>query len=505
MSYDTEPIIINTDELNPPTPSGGLWDNRAAAYHMYDAPGVPKCSVAVTAYNRLEKTKYCVECILNYTQDIDYELILIDNGSEDGTFEFFRSVAYEKKKIIKISKNIGAGYAWTAARRSFSGKYLIVIPNDTYVTKNWLSNLLKCYESNPEIGFVAPVSSNVSNLQEVKLEFSDFDDMQEKAAAFNKSDPSKWEERMRLISIISIFSRPVLDIVGISDAAYLHDFIEDDFAVRLRRAGYKLMLCRDTWVCHDHDFRNLEDKDPAAFQASLESGRRIYSEKHHGIDPWDDINNFEFDLLAPLDTVAFHKENLSALTIEPRCGTPVLEIRNHLKRRDMTVTVSCAFTSQAKYYLDLQTVADYAACDRLDFISDVFDENSFDIIAFCEPVNIYSSGLLLLKRLYGLLKPDGILLFKVRNADGFMSLLRCCTLGMEYDHDLPSYLSINEMLDCLMDLGGCDISFSREFEFLTAADQNVLFGMLRGLNPNAGEDELTKLITKNHIFKVIKG
>ncbi len=93
-----------------PDTTGHYLSNRAAAYRANQ--GMPKCTIAVTALNRLEKTKYCVECILANTNDVDYELMLIDNGSDDGTLEFFKSVKAERKKVIHITKNIGTCYAW---------------------------------------------------------------------------------------------------------------------------------------------------------------------------------------------------------------------------------------------------------------------------------------------------------------------------------------------------------------------------------------------------------
>jgi GT2 family glycosyltransferase len=498
-------ITLNTDHLTPPTPTGDIWGNRAAAYHMYDAPGVPKCSIVVTAYNRLEKTKYCVECILKYTQNVSYELILIDHGSSDGTYEYFQSVPYNEKTIVKITKNMGLSYPWTVAKETFRGKYLVIISNDVYVTQNWLSNIMTCYESDPRIGFVLPVSSNVSNLQEVNINFNNTDDMQKKAAAYNKSDPSKWEERIRLVDVIRIYSRHVIDTVGIGDAAFVHDFIEDDLAVRLRRAGYKLMLCKDTWIHHDHDFRNMEDKDPAAFQASLESGRRIYQEKYHGIDAWDDINNFEFELLTPLDKVPLNSGELTVLACEPRCGTPVLEIRNRLRRRGINDVVSYAFTAQAKYYLDLQTVAGHVTCDRVDYIQDAFADNMFDIIAFCEPINIYPAPITLLQRLYNFLKPGGVLTVKLRNTDGYNALLRSGGLGGNGDPDMPAALSPHEAMECLKLFGGRNVSLSHEFEPLSDADQKTLMKLLKGLNPNASNDVFKKLLIKNYILTVTKG
>ena len=505
MSEYGNVIIKNTDDITPPVTSGGLWENREAAYHIYDLPGVPKCSIAVIGYNRLEKTRYCVECILKCTIDIDYELILIDNGSSDGTLEFFESVEYDKKKIIKVTKNIGAPYGVNTAINTFIGKYLVIVTNDVYVTKNWLSNLLKCYESDPKIGFVAPVSSNVSNLQEVDLKFENFNEMQQKAAIFNESDPKKWERRIRLLNIITVFSRPILDIVGSFDPAYVHDFLEDDFAMRIRRQGYKLILCKDTWVCHDHNLSIGEDKDLMAYRASLESGRRIYKEKYNGLDAWDDTNNFEEALLQPIDTIRFKNTNLSSLIIEPRLGTPIFEICNKLKGRDIDDVTTHAFITRAKYFTDLQYAADTVKCDRMDFIQSHYANSSFDIIACCEPINIYGAPITFLQRLYDFLKPGGILLFKLRNTNDYNSLLRAAGLGGKTDADMPSSITPEEIIEILKIFGGIGIKLMHEMEPMQQDHQKELLELLKTLKPHAGRSELTRSITKDFCFKVEKG
>jgi GT2 family glycosyltransferase len=82
---------------------------------------------------------------------------------------------------------------------------------------------------------VQPKSNNVSNLQQEDLGgWQNFNEMQAAAKKFNKSDSNKWEERQRLITFLNIFRRDVLDTVGLIDAAYVHDFSEDDLCVRMR-------------------------------------------------------------------------------------------------------------------------------------------------------------------------------------------------------------------------------------------------------------------------------
>ncbi|MDR1649060.1 MAG: glycosyltransferase [Synergistaceae bacterium] len=498
-------IILNTDDMTAPVLDGTMWGNRLSAYSQYEEQGVPLCSVYVQAYNRLEKTRYAVECVLRYTRGIDYELILADNGSADGTFEYFQSVPFDKKKIIRATKNFPAAIT-NEIYKLCGGKYIVSLANDLYVTENWLSNLLRCLESAPNVGAAVPMSNNVSNLQEYNLGgWKDFAEMQAKAAAFNVSDPSKWEERLRLVSVLWIMKRDVLDNVGKMDFAYVHDFMEDDFAIRMRRMGYKLILCKDTWVCHDHDFRNMEDKDPAQFQASLESGRRFYREKYHGIDAWDDINNYELQLLAPLDTWMLPRGEITALCVDVRCGTPVLEVRNHLKKRGRTDVKSWAFTTQAKYFLDLQTTDAKVECDRIDFIQSHYADETFDIVALGEPLNTYPTPITFLQRLYNFTKRGGILMFKLRNTNDFNALMRSAGLGGNNDGDNPAVMTIDEVGETLKLFGVKNVNINSEQYTLNQKDLNTIKNWLNKINPNHNDQTLLKLLTHDYTFSVVKG
>ncbi len=84
-----------------------------------------------------------------------------------------------------------------------------MIANDVYVTPNWLSNMIKCAESDERIGFLATFSDNISNLQAVNLDFTSLDEMRLKAEQYNVSDPRKWEERLRLMPAIAFIRENV--------------------------------------------------------------------------------------------------------------------------------------------------------------------------------------------------------------------------------------------------------------------------------------------------------
>ena len=180
---------------------------------------------------------------------------------------------------------------------------------------------------------VNPVSSNTSNLQDVGLTFKSYQEMQAKAGRFNRSDPHKWEDRQRLITLGTLYRKEVLLAGGwpLSDMGFFHDFIDDDVTFKIRRLGYRTVLAGDTWICHDHDVRGGEGKDSAQFQRSLAIGRRNFQEKHFGVDAWDDVNNFLSPYLPdlpPLEITGMAR----ILGVDVRCGTPVLDMKNWAAR-----------------------------------------------------------------------------------------------------------------------------------------------------------------------------
>lgn len=406
---------IESAHIKQPEVSDSLNVNRVNFYNSLNTRTVFTATIVVWAYNRIEKTKNCVESILKWTTDIDYELILIDHGSTDGTLEYFYDVKHDNKVVINIEKNVHGfgGRLIDSIIENRKSRYLVIVPNDVYVTPNWLINLLRCMESDHRIGWVMPVSTNVSNFQEIKKEIRSLNDLYEFAKSYNQYNPLKWEERMRLVNVLTIYKREILDMVGHVDAGFFHDFGEDDYSMRLRRNGYRLVLCGDTMVHHDHDFREMEDKDKTNYKTSLEMGRLNFKEKYKGIDAWNDILNFEFEMVE-LITQDINRHGVKILGIDVRCGTPLLTVQNELRKLGINDVSKYAYTTEAKYFYDLQTICDNqkVVCDRIEYIKQHFREK-YDLILLGEPINQYDNSVTLIKEVLAKLSDNGKFAFKI--------------------------------------------------------------------------------------------
>jgi len=412
-------------------------------------------SIMICNYNRLEKSKRCIESVLKYTQDVDFELILIDNGSEPEIMEYLKSVEHPKKTIIRLEENTGAAFPYENIAMSMLSEYVVLLADDIIVTKNWLSNMLKVFESDEKIGLVNAVSSNTSNLQQVDLGYKTYEEMQEKAAEFNVSNPSKWQERLRIITLGTAYRKECLYAIGWpnGDIGFVHDFADDDIAFRVRRMGYKVVLAGDTWICHDHQIR---EKDPVALHKSLEQGRADFQQKYQGVDAWDDVNNYIFNSLGSR-IKKMETDYPKILGIDVKCGTPILDIKNTIRKYGIFDAELSAFTQDEKYVVDLKTICNgIVACDREEFISRKLLYEYYDYIMIDRPINAYHEPMSMLMDAFMLLNRGGQLLFSLKNTNNIMTLLN--VLGATTKTEEEYYY--NYTIDALArDLSSMNIKF----------------------------------------------
>ena len=448
-------IEINTDQMESPAVGSNLFFNRTAVAEMQRSSGASEVSIIIQAYNRLDKTKRCVESVLAYTTGVDYELILLDNGSEDATLEYFQSISHEKKTVVHITKNLGAAYPLSNLKLNEIGQFICILANDLIVTPHWLENLLICMKSDEKIGMVNPVSSNTSNLQGVELFCANYAEMQRKAAQFNRSDPRKWEDRQRLITLGTLYRKEALMAIGwpIGDVGFFHDFADDDVTFRIRRMGYRTILAGDTWVCHDHDLRHGEGKDPVEFQKSLDIGGENFREKYFGVDAWEDVNNYYIPYFshfpAPSSTGC-----LQVLGVDTRCGTPILDVKNWLRKFGLFETNLSAFTQDPKYWLDLKTICKGpVVCDREEFLADSFPGERFDYIVADRPINRYHEPSKMLRDLFSLCKKGGYLICKLTNAYSFKEYLYLLGQTDVYDPDFSLNIPVERFRLALQEWG----------------------------------------------------
>ncbi len=114
-------------------------------------------SIIIPCWNQLEFTRLCLAALVRHTRP-PWELLVIDNGSTDGTGSYLsgvRDVAPVPVTLISNSKNIGFPAAINQGLRAARGDYLVLLNNDAVVTDGWLDQLIALTEvgnGNPKNG-----------------------------------------------------------------------------------------------------------------------------------------------------------------------------------------------------------------------------------------------------------------------------------------------------------------------------------------------------------------
>ena len=236
-----------------------------------------KTSIIILTYNNLDYNRICLESIRKYTTVGTYEIVIVDNKSTDGTREWLKEQS--DIKLILNDENVGFPKGCNLGiEASEKDNDILLLNNDTKVTPRWLDNLKKCLYSYDKIGAVGSVTNNCSNYQTMNVPYSDIEDMIEFANSNNISAPEKWEQKARLVGFCMLIKRDVINKIGTLDERFTPgNFEDDDLCMRIIEAGYKLMLCNDSFI---HHFGSTSfKKDYTKFNNVLRTNAQRFEEK----------------------------------------------------------------------------------------------------------------------------------------------------------------------------------------------------------------------------------
>ena len=261
--------------------SSQSWAVRARQFVGVADRQSPKVSVVVLCYDNLQFTRACLESVIAHSDYPGIELICVDNGSTDETAGYLSEFAARCNfvRVISNARNIGFAAGNNVGLRAATGAVTIILNNDTYVTTGWIRDLIRPLLLDQGIGMTGPLTNMIGNEQKIAINYANMEEMAAASAAFLAKRRRRIFETESLAFFCAAIRNDVIAKVGYLDESYGTGFFEDDdYCMRVRKAGYRLAICDDVFV-HHHLSASFEKLAATERAALMRRNRKLFEQK----------------------------------------------------------------------------------------------------------------------------------------------------------------------------------------------------------------------------------
>jgi GT2 family glycosyltransferase/tetratricopeptide (TPR) repeat protein len=249
--------------------------------------GDEPASIIILCCNEVEYTRQCLESVLRHTRR-PYELVLVDNGSTDGTPAYLEEVRSRpgpaRVEVIRNETNVGFAAGCNQGLARAHGQYLLLLNNDTIVTAGWLDGLIAwALHDWPRVGLVGAVTNYSRPPQQVAVDYTEAEGIHAFAARRRREYAGKAVEVDRLTGFCLLLRREAFEQIGGFDERFgLGFFDDDDLSVRAREAGFRLLVAQDVFVHHfgSRTFTGLGIDCRQQLESNFEQFRAKWGEEH---------------------------------------------------------------------------------------------------------------------------------------------------------------------------------------------------------------------------------
>jgi GT2 family glycosyltransferase len=249
-------------------------------------PGTPSVSIVITCHDNLLFTRMCVESLLDVTAYPGYELVIVDNGSRDGTPAYLRELADRNPhvRLVLNAENAGFARACNQGLATARGDLLVLLNDDTLPTPGWLPRLIAPL-ADPAIGLAGAVTNRIGNEAEIPVSYRTWGELLEFAAQRAVSHHDAVFDIRTLTMFCLAMRRDVLEQIGPLDQRFEIGMLEDDdYSMRARQAGYRLVCAEDAFVHHFGETSFGKLVPDGSYNEILEENKRRFEQKWG--EPW---------------------------------------------------------------------------------------------------------------------------------------------------------------------------------------------------------------------------
>jgi len=275
------------------------------------ADAMCKVSIIIVNWNGLVHLATCLDSLTGQTFR-DFEVILVDNGSSDGSVAFLQE-QYPWVRVIALTENTGFA---TGNNRGFEharGEYIVALNNDTRAEPDWLENLVRVADSLPQVGMVA---SRICSFTDPDILDSIGMGVCRDGMARGRYRNRRWatlelqevEEIFFPSACAALYKREMLAETGFFDDDFFAYAEDVDLGLRGRLAGWGAVAATQAVVYHKY----------SQTSGSLSPFKVHLVERNHY---WVAVKNFPFGSLVVLPFFTLWRYLEQARVVLAGCGT----------------------------------------------------------------------------------------------------------------------------------------------------------------------------------------
>ncbi|MBN1695219.1 glycosyltransferase family 2 protein [candidate division WOR-3 bacterium] len=224
-------------------------------------------TIGIVNYNTKEDLKKCIKSLLQNPPDCDYQIVIVDNNSKDGSKSYIKKLKQENIKYILNKKNNGFGAACNQIAQIQNSSYVLFLNPDVEVSKNSIDRLIRLLKKDKKIGVATgkllypngslqlscrkfPTILRVLFGRESVLRKIFPNNMISKEFLMSEVNYDKIQFPDCVRGAVMLFKTEIFKKIGGFDEKFFLFFEDTDICLRLRKKGYEIVYLPDAVFYH---------------------------------------------------------------------------------------------------------------------------------------------------------------------------------------------------------------------------------------------------------------
>jgi GT2 family glycosyltransferase len=221
---------------------------------------MPRFSFVIASFNNRDILAPCFKSIADNLKAGDYEIVLSDNGSVDGSIDFIKE-NYPSTRIIENGTNLGFAAAINKGIKISEGKYIVLMNTDIELTPNVMYKISEYMDKNPDVGIctgglIGPDGKPQNSVAVFPGIVTEVFNKSILKLLFPKKYPGKVDNVNSPIDVDSIIGavmvvrKSAIEKIGALDERFFFYMEETDWCLRMKRGGYRVSILPDAKIVH---------------------------------------------------------------------------------------------------------------------------------------------------------------------------------------------------------------------------------------------------------------